>query len=176
MLLRQPSSANGPTGRSACGAHATRELTELVSGRDVICSYRDTDAYQRIVALCRVGTTDLGAHLVRRGLAIAFTRYSQDYSPDEAVGRAERVGAWEGSFTKPSNYRAWETDSIAAAQRAPTGPEATCTIKGNINRSGERIYHMPTDPYYGRTNAEATFCSEAEAQAAGFRRAGRPGN
>lgn len=167
---------NGPTGRNACGAHATRELAELTSGRDVICSYRDTDVYQRIVAQCRVGTTDLGAHLVRRGLAIAFMRYSQDYAPDEAVARSERVGAWEGNFIPPTNYRAGETNSVAAAQRAPTSGNSTCVIKGNINRAGERIYHMPGDPFYGRTNAEAMFCSEAEAEAAGFRRAGQREN
>lgn len=167
---------NGPTGRNACGAHATRELAELTSDREVICSYRDTDAFQRIVALCRVGSTDLGAHLVRRGLAIAFTRYSQDYSPDETVARAERVGAWDGNFIPPTNYRAGETNSVAGAQRTPTQGNAACVIKGNINRAGERIYHMPTDRYYGRTNAEAMFCSEAEAVAAGFRRAGQVGN
>lgn len=167
---------NGPDGRNACGAHATRELSELVSGREVICSYRDTDAYQRMVALCRVGSTDLGAHLVRRGLAIAFTRYSQDYVPDEAVARAERVGAWEGNFIPPTNYRAGETNSVAGAQRAPTSGNSSCLIKGNISRAGERIYHMPGDPFYGRTNAEAMFCSEEEAATAGFRRAGQAGN
>lgn len=165
---------NTDRGRVACGAQATHELTELVSGSDVICVYRDTDAYQRIVALCRVGSTDLGAHLVRRGLAIAFTRYAQDYSPDEAVARAERVGGWQGSFTAPSNYRAGETNSVAGAQRTPVPTDGRCVIRGNINRQGERIYHMPGDPFYNRTNPEATFCSEAEAEAAGFRRAGRP--
>ncbi len=167
---------NGSTGRNACGAHATRELAELTSNHEVICSYRDTDAYQRIVALCRVGSTDLGAHLVRRGLAIAFIRYSQDYSPDGAVARAERRGAWEGNFIPPTNYRAGETNSVAGAQRAPTGSNAACVIKGNINRAGVRIYHMPIDPFYGRTNAEAMFCSEGEAIAAGFRRAGQADN
>ena len=159
------------------GARATHELIELIEligGRDVICVYRDTDAYQRIVALCRVGSTDLGAHLVRRGLAIAFTRYAQDYTADEAVARTDRVGAWEGNFIPPTNYRAGETSSVAGAQRAPATGNASCTIKGNINREGQRIYHMLGDPFYARTNPEATFCSEAEAEAAGFRRAGRP--
>lgn len=165
---------NSDRGRVACGAQATHELTELVAGREVICVYRDTDAYQRIVALCRVGTTDLGAHLVRRGLALAFTRYAQDYVPDQEIARAERAGAWQGNFTPPSNYRAGEENGVAAAQRDATPVDGRCTIRGNINRQGERIYHMPGDPFYDRTNPEATFCSAAEAEAAGFRRAGRP--
>ncbi|EIV99899.1 putative hydrolase (metallo-beta-lactamase superfamily) [Thermoanaerobacter siderophilus SR4] len=42
-------------------------------------------------------------------------------------------------------------------------------IKGNINSKGEKIYHIPGDPWYDRTKAEAWFKTEAEAQAAGFR-------
>ncbi|MFL0197417.1 hypothetical protein ACJDU8_17880 [Clostridium sp. WILCCON 0269] len=42
-------------------------------------------------------------------------------------------------------------------------------IKGNINSKGEKIYHLPGDPYYDRTKAEKWFNTEAEAQAAGYR-------
>ena len=44
------------------------------------------------------------------------------------------------------------------------------TIKGNINSSGEKIYHMPDGAYYGNTKAERWFKTEAEAQASGFRK------
>jgi hypothetical protein len=53
-----------------------------------------------------------------------------------------------------------------------------CTIKGNISiATGERIYHMPGQRYYDETvisprYGERWFCSEAEAQAAGWRKAG----
>jgi hypothetical protein len=43
-------------------------------------------------------------------------------------------------------------------------------IKGNRGSNGW-IYHLPGMPYYGRTRAEEMFCSEAAAQAAGYRRA-----
>jgi hypothetical protein len=48
------------------------------------------------------------------------------------------------------------------------------TIKGNVRPDGEKIYHLPSDPAYARTNAEQWFASVDEAEAAGFRRAGRP--
>ena len=54
-----------------------------------------------------------------------------------------------------------------------------CTIKGNISVStGERIYHVPGGEYYGPTKINITkgerwFCTEAEAQAAGWRRSRR---
>lgn len=54
-----------------------------------------------------------------------------------------------------------------------------CTIKGNISVStGGRIYHVPGGEYYGPTKiniikGERWFCTEAEAQAAGWRRSRR---
>jgi hypothetical protein len=46
-------------------------------------------------------------------------------------------------------------------------------IKGNINRKGERIYHMPKGAFYSRTQPEACFDTEEQARAAGFRRSSR---
>ena len=50
-----------------------------------------------------------------------------------------------------------------------------CRIKGNINmESGERVYHTPNSPWYARTEidthaGERWFCTEREAQEAGWR-------
>ncbi|MGR9221290.1 sunset domain-containing protein [Rhizobium leguminosarum] len=52
-----------------------------------------------------------------------------------------------------------------------------CNIKGNVTiGSRERIYHMPGQEYYDETrisprSGERWLCSEAEARAAGWRRA-----
>lgn len=54
----------------------------------------------------------------------------------------------------------------------------SCNIKGNISHNGgQRIYHVPGQQYYDDTRitlskGERWFCSEVEAQAAGWRRAG----
>ena len=50
-----------------------------------------------------------------------------------------------------------------------------CAIKGNIAKSGERVYHVPGGALYGRTqineaDGERWFCTEQEAVAAGWRR------
>jgi len=53
----------------------------------------------------------------------------------------------------------------------------SCVIKGNISyNTDEKIYHLPGDEYYDETKinpeyGERWFCSEREAQAAGWRRA-----
>jgi hypothetical protein len=51
-------------------------------------------------------------------------------------------------------------------------------IKGNVSHNtGERIYHVPGQHYYedtviSPTRGERWFCSEADARAAGWRKAG----
>ncbi len=56
--------------------------------------------------------------------------------------------------------------------------DQTCKIKGNISvNSGERIYHVPGQHYYEDTRispqyGERWFCTEEEARAAGWRKAG----
>ena len=65
------------------------------------------------------------------------------------------------------------------ARRASTRDRGACNIKGNISRnSGKRIYHVPGDSDYadtriGTSHGERWFCTESEARAAGWRRAGR---
>ncbi len=51
-----------------------------------------------------------------------------------------------------------------------------CVIKGNISSSGEKIYHLPGCGSYSRTvidesAGEEWFCSEDDAEAAGWRKA-----
>ena len=53
---------------------------------------------------------------------------------------------------------------------------ADCDIKGNIGKDGSKIYHMPKDEWYSKTmidtqTGEKWFCSEMEAEKAGWRRA-----
>jgi hypothetical protein len=54
---------------------------------------------------------------------------------------------------------------------AAEAPSSKCIIKGNINRDGERIYHMPGGLSYDKINMNVQgkrwFCTEEEAKAAG---------
>jgi hypothetical protein len=62
--------------------------------------------------------------------------------------------------------------------RPTSALSGACNIKGNISiKSRERIYHVLGQEYYEETKispqyGERWFCSEAEARAAGWRRAG----
>src|SRR5687767_6230293 len=91
-----------PDGWPAGNLAATR-LQALTAGRSIVCQEKDRDRYGRVVAICRVSGEDLGAILVREGLAWASVRYSGDYVGQEAKAKAAKLGvhahgcapAWE---------------------------------------------------------------------------------
>lgn len=78
---------------------------------------------------------------------------------------------------------AWSSGNLpplSSLVPVPAGyASANCDIKGNISQdTGERIYHVPGQRYYERTvisprYGERWFCSEADARAAGWRKAMR---
>jgi endonuclease YncB( thermonuclease family) len=89
-----------------CGQQAAFALADRIGKATVACAKKDTDRYNRIVAMCQVGSTDLGAWLVSQGHAVAFRRYSADYVADEEKARATRRGIWVGRFAMPWDWRA----------------------------------------------------------------------
>lgn len=76
-----------------------------------------------------------------------------------------------GSSGKTSNntYNSSSTSVSGNTEKVYVDANGHGLIKGNINSKGEKIYHLPGDPWYDRTKAEAWFKTEAEAQAAGYR-------
>lgn len=142
----------------------------------VDCEERDVDRYGRTVAVCRLGNEDLNAWMVASGWAIAYRQYSGDYVREEEAAAVAKHGIWQGDFVPPWEWRRGKR--LAAEQAAKSSQSGACDIKGNISSSGERIYHVPGGEYYSRTKissskGERWFCSEAEAQAAGWRQSRR---
>ena len=157
-----------------CGQKAALALQEVIGTRSVSCAAQAVDRYGRIVAVCYAANLDLNHWLVSRGLAMAYRRYSLDYVEEEKEARSTERGIWSGRFVAPWDWRrgerlAREIQSIENP-RSPT----ECTIKGNINKEGEHIYHVQGSRLYERTKispskGERWFCSEEEARAAGWR-------
>ena len=164
-----------------CGRQATQALAGRIDNRSVACEERDRDRYGRIVAVCRQGGQDVNAWLVREGWALAYRRYSRTYIDEEAAAKAARRGVWRGEFVPPWDWRRGNRLKSATRDTPPVAARdrGACRIKGNISyNSGRRIYHVPGDRDYERTRisrsrGERYFCTEAEARAAGWRRAGR---
>jgi len=148
------------------GRAATRHVARLVEGRQVRCVPLGNDRYRRTLGVCSVDGHEINGDLVRQGLAWAFAKYSLRYVDVEKEARAARLGVWQAHCQPAWDYRANRWSAEAAG--APEG----CAIKGNVSRAG-RLYHMPWSPYYAKTRIEPArgerwFCSETEAQAAGW--------
>lgn len=152
-----------------CGKAAGTELQQAIGDQTISCSGTQQDRYGRLLAVCRLGRVDIGAYLVKRGLALAYVRYEDTYIEQELSARESKRGIWSGSFEQPEQHRQkkWQE----AARQAASGG---CPIKGNINSDGVRIYHVPWSSAYKKTRVnpdkgERWFCSEQEASDAGWR-------
>lgn len=150
-----------------CGEAAKDALARLVRGKRVTCELSGTRDDGARTASCNVRGADIAEALVRNGHVFAehglFSRYV--YLQSEA--KTARAGLWAGDADRPSDYRAkrWEE----ARRAAPEG----CPIKGRVS-SGARVYVLPWSGGYDSVRVvsargERWFCSEAEAQAAGWR-------
>lgn len=175
----------------ACGIAARDALARLVQGRTVACRGKEIDRYGRRIMTCFVGQTDINAAMVADGWALAFRRYADIYVSQEQTARARKTGLWSGALIAPWDWRhrGPKTEILGAlpvpinakhhllpGPVASTIPTTGCRIKGNISRSGAQIYHVPGQQDYDKTRitenkGERWFCTEDEAQAAGWRRA-----
>lgn len=100
---RQVCTVNGSDWR--CGESATLALRHEAGGRTVSCKGSKKDRYDRIIAVCFAGETDLNAMMVREGFALAYRRYSKDYVGEEESARVGRKGMWRSSFIEPWKWR-----------------------------------------------------------------------
>jgi endonuclease YncB( thermonuclease family) len=158
-----------------CGQQASLALSDRIGRTPITCRRTDTDHYGRMIAVCHQDSEDLNAWLVAEGWAVAYRRYSRDYVALEEQAKAAGRGIWSSRFVMPWDWRRGQriVPAEPAAER-----RAGCNIKGNINRSGERIYHVPGGRWYDQTRIDESrgqrwSCSEDAARAAGWRRSRR---
>jgi endonuclease YncB( thermonuclease family) len=167
--------ANASGAEYRCGQQAALALADRIGVQNIAREVLDMDRYGRSVARCWLADLDLNGWLVSQGWALAYREYSADYIAQEKAARAGQVGIWQGAFDPPWDLR--KHRGAAAAQPSP-GASTGCTIKGNITKEGERIYHVPSQQHYQRTTitvgaGERWFCSEEDARRAGWRGAKR---
>ena len=152
-----------------CGQLATEGAVRRFAGQIATCAVEGRDRYDRILATCRAEGVDIGAELVRTGLARTY-RDDATYAAEEKEAVLFDRGLWAYEMEDPSVWRAAMRGRRTTT--ADTGPDG-CRIKGNISGNG-RIYHLPGSRSYCATRiseakGERWFCSEAEARTAGWR-------
>jgi endonuclease YncB( thermonuclease family) len=175
--------------RWTCGAAARDELIKHVDNKSWTCHVTQTDRRGRQIARCEVDGEDIQKWMVKSGWALSYVRFSHDYDADEKAARDAKAGMWQGAFIAPWDWRVRnKKTSILGAAKAPdnantillasasgsVAPSPDCTIKGNVNRSGECIFHQPTSRWYAKIEMKISkgtrwFCSVDEAEAAGCR-------
>ncbi|GAM99105.1 nuclease [alpha proteobacterium U9-1i] len=74
---------------------SAQALDDLVEGRTLHCTVSGVDRYDRSIAVCLVGQTDVAAVQVAQGWARDWPRYSGgEYGDEEAAAREARRGVW----------------------------------------------------------------------------------
>jgi len=86
-----------------CGVDATFALLEIIREHEVACEGSIRDRYHCPLVRCRIGDLDVGAAMVRSGWALA--EWHADYRTEQEQAKAERAGAWAGSFERPKEWR-----------------------------------------------------------------------
>lgn len=88
-----------------CGRVARQRLAELTAKGDIACTSQGRDRFSRMLATCKArGVDDIGAAMVRDGLAVSSSGGNGPYTALEDDARAAKRGLWRGSFERP---RAW---------------------------------------------------------------------
>jgi endonuclease YncB( thermonuclease family) len=177
----------------SCGITARDELIKHSNGQPWECETTGIDRYGRSLGDCFIEGEDVSAWMVRSGWALSFVRYSHAYDRDEVAAREAHAGLWSGAFIAPWDWRHRDKTTIIlgaasvpvnaqtlllGAVSASGAPSPECVIKGSVNRKSERIYHLPGQLNYAQINmakgmGERWFCTETEAEAAGWRKAMR---
>jgi endonuclease YncB( thermonuclease family) len=180
-----------------CGVEARDQLAKLTGGKQVRCDDLGVDPTykKRRLGACGIEgeATSLSQMIIRSGFGLNVeASASGRFQADQARAKEDRQGLWKGCFIAPHEFRAGKKDSalIGGACRSDRDREirealfpddlvmpAGCNIKGKYAVRARvtgnlGIYHLQAcRSYPGLGNPDRWFCSEDDAQAAGFRRA-----
>lgn len=69
---------DAPEAHTPAGPASTRALADLTIGQTLVCKSKGK-SYDRTVAQCWIGKTDVGGEMVRTGHAVDLPRFSRGY-------------------------------------------------------------------------------------------------
>ncbi|HCS79242.1 TPA: nuclease [Patescibacteria group bacterium] len=173
------------------GREASAYNRSLVEGKEVELEkdISDTDRYGRLlryVYLLQEGKRVMvNKLLVSEGYAVSSSyppdiKYQKELDLLEVEAQSQNKGLWNSctinSVSPQASIVGSASTTTAVNGTITTTNIETCTIKGNISSSGEKIYHLPGCGSYDKTaineqTGERWFCSEDEAVSTGWRKA-----
>jgi endonuclease YncB( thermonuclease family) len=164
---------DAPESNQDFGSRSKQSLSDLVFGKTVTVISSKKDRYGRTVGKVTFNASDINLEQLNRGMAWFYRAYARELSRDDAVAyeraendaKAGKRGLWADLSPTPP----WEFRRGGRTAKAPAAP-ASGGIIGNRN---SKIYHLPHCPDYNKVSERnrVPFKTEAEAQAAGYRKA-----
>jgi endonuclease YncB( thermonuclease family) len=180
----------------ACGVEARDQLSGMIGSRQVRCEDLGLGTYKkRHIGICTVEgeSTSLNQLLVRQGFALNFEPSARGrFREDEVGAKDNRRGLWKGCFVAPQEFRRGRKDGALLGESCrpdkdreiravlfpddPTMPPG-CSIKGRFAvrarvTGNVGVYQLQgCRSYPALTKPDRWFCSEEDAEAAGFRKA-----
>jgi endonuclease YncB( thermonuclease family) len=161
-----------------CGLAARDAPVERIANRTVRCDDKGIDKIHRDrrIGICSVEDMDitLNKWLVQEGWALNFEPYAKGrfLTPQRDAAKGRR-GIWKGCFVEPTNWRHWEKNAskLMGSACPPDAAERIfdCRIRGSRS---DKYHHPGCLSYDSMTHVVKSFCSEGEARAAGFTKAG----
>jgi len=92
-----------------CYAEARTAMEQLVGSGPVSCVLKPDkpDPFGRRLGVCKVGDIDIGAEMVKRGLALAYVDQSDDYVAQQAEAEKAQIGFFQpgAKIMKPWDWR-----------------------------------------------------------------------
>ena len=165
------------------GVEASNKAKTLLTGKKMSLendsSQGERDKYNRLLRYVFLEDgTNFNLLMVQEGYAYEYTydlpyKYQTEFKNAQKQAEENKAGLWSPSACNG------ETNTSSPSP-APTTTETSgansCIIKGNINSSGEKIFHVIGCGSYDKTaidesRGEKWFCSEQEALDAGWRKA-----
>lgn len=186
LLVDAPETKHETLGEQPFGPEAKEYVKQLLAGQDSVylefdVSYRDK--YKRLLAY--IYTKDgisLQEQLLNNGLVrVAYiydpnTKHVDWFKSIQKTAQKSALGIWSvedyvtnRGYDKEVYYAAVKEGNQTNVEQPTNAADSdSCDIKGNINAKGNKIYHMPGQRDYDNTVAEEMFCTEEEAETAGF--------
>lgn len=161
------------------GPEASQFAKDTLDGKNVELEIDvgERDKYGRLLVYLHVDGQMFNKMLLEKGYArVAYvyapnTKHVDEFYQIQKATQKQAIGIWsiENYATEDTGFKEEVVSEETKNEQSRDPQSNNCTIKGNINSRGEKIYHTTDSPWYEVTKQEEMFCSEEDARKAGFR-------
>jgi micrococcal nuclease len=168
------------------GVEASNKAKAVLTGQEVSIetdtSQGERDKYGRLLAYVFLKDgTNFNRLMIEEGYAYEYTynlpyKYQSEFKEAQREAQTNNIGLWAQDACGEDGSQTQTPVTVPSSVSISEDASDSCTIKGNINSSGEKIFHVIGCGSYSRTEidtvkGERWFCTEQDALDAGWRKA-----